>query len=212
MHEIFFSASMPKVGRGAYHETANPFLIQSAVREFVIAVIRQYKIVLGGHPTITPMIWNICKDLNVDYRSHVTLYQSRYFEGNFPEENKFFPDVHFTEAVPGDMQKSVLIMREAMLSRPNLVAAVFVGGMEGVEMEYEMFARMHPDGMILPIRATGGAARLLEPKLSRGGTIGLDGIDFASIFHTYLTVPRLDLEDDSKYLTESRDDLLKPTM
>jgi hypothetical protein len=41
MSAIFLSASVPLVGRGSYHETANPFLIQCAVRELVITVIRQ---------------------------------------------------------------------------------------------------------------------------------------------------------------------------
>ena len=35
MSAIFLSASVPILGRGTYHETADPFLIQSAVREFV---------------------------------------------------------------------------------------------------------------------------------------------------------------------------------
>lgn len=65
MSAIFLSASVPLVGRGSYHETANPFLIQCAVRELVIAVIRQHKIVWGGHPAITPMIWSICEDLGL---------------------------------------------------------------------------------------------------------------------------------------------------
>ena len=90
MSAIFLSASVPLVGRGSYHETANPFLIQCAVRELVIAVIRQHKIVWGGHPAITPMIWSICEDLGVDYTQSVVLYQSKFFEDRYPEENKRF--------------------------------------------------------------------------------------------------------------------------
>ena len=40
MSAIFLSASVPLVGRGNYHETADPFLIQCAVRELVMAVIQ----------------------------------------------------------------------------------------------------------------------------------------------------------------------------
>ena len=43
MDAIFLSASVPVPGRGHYHETANPFLIQCAVRELVISVIRTSK-------------------------------------------------------------------------------------------------------------------------------------------------------------------------
>jgi len=87
MNSLFLSASVPSIDRGTYHETANPFLIQWAVRELVIAAIRKWKIVWGGHPAITPMIWSICEDLKVDYSRSVVLYQSRFFEGQFPEEN-----------------------------------------------------------------------------------------------------------------------------
>jgi hypothetical protein len=44
MNAIFLSASVPLVGRGNYHETADPFLIQCAVRELVTAVITQSQI------------------------------------------------------------------------------------------------------------------------------------------------------------------------
>ncbi|MDN2606124.1 hypothetical protein OB917_23310 [Klebsiella variicola] len=50
MDSIFLSASVPVNGRGDYYETADPFLIQCAVREFAIAVVRKMKIVWGGAP------------------------------------------------------------------------------------------------------------------------------------------------------------------
>ena len=90
MSAIFLSASVPVIGRAHYHETANPFLIQCAVRELVVAVIRTHRIVWGGHPSITPMIWSICEDLQIDYTQAVVLYQSRFFADRFPEENQRF--------------------------------------------------------------------------------------------------------------------------
>ena len=87
MSAIFLSASVPLTTRGTYHETANPFLIQCAVRELVIVALQQHKIVWGGHPAITPMIWSICEDLNIDYSEAVILYQSRFFEDYFPVFN-----------------------------------------------------------------------------------------------------------------------------
>ena len=112
MSAIFLSASVPLVGRGTYHETANPFLIQCAVRELAMAVIRRHKIVWGGHPAITPMIWTICEDLGVDYSQSVILYQSKFFEDRYPEENKHFQNVVYTEAIPNDRGASLLTMRE----------------------------------------------------------------------------------------------------
>lgn len=184
MNSIFLSASVPIVGRGDYYKTANPFLIQCAVRELVTAVIRHHKIVWGGHPSITPMIWSICEDLNVDYSENVVLYQSRHFEDRFPEENERFNNVIFTDDVPGDQKASLLLMRGTMLSREDLDAAVFIGGMEGVEDEYELFRQFHPNEKVLPVAAPGGAARLLAERLGCNDEAELHDIDFARLFHT----------------------------
>jgi len=187
MSEIFLSASVPIVGRGNYHETANPFLIQCAVREFVMAVIRSHKIVWGGHPAITPMIWTICQDLNIDYSSSVILYQSRFFEDRFPEENQHFGNVVFIDAVPEDREASLLLMREAMFSRQDLEAAVFIGGMDGVEAEYDLFRHFHPDGKILPVPATGGAALQLAEKIGSFDKGTLQDVDFGRLFHSVIS-------------------------
>jgi hypothetical protein len=186
MSAIFLSASVPILGRGNYHETADPFLIQCAVREFVMAVIRYQKIVWGGHPAITPMIWTICQDLDVDYSNSVVLYQSRFFEDRFPEENNNFGNVVFVDAVPEDREASLLLMREAMLSRQELKAAVFIGGMEGVEAEYDLFKRFHPDGKILPVPATGGAALQLAERIGGFDEAALRDVDFAHLYYNEL--------------------------
>ena len=188
MSAIFLSASVPLVGRGTYHETANPFLIQCAVREFVMAVIRRHKIVWGGHPAITPMIWTICEDLGVDYSQSVILYQSKFFEDRYPEENKHFQNVVYTEAIPNDRGASLLTMREQMLSREDLVAAVFIGGMEGVEEEHELFRHFHPAARILPVPSPGGAALNLAKERGYFVDGELADVDFARLFHTHLTI------------------------
>lgn len=188
MRAIFLSASVPLTkGRGDYYKTANPFLIQCAVRELVISVIRHRKIIWGGHPSITPMIWSICEDLNVDYSENVVLYQSRYFEDRFPEENAHFGNVIFTDDVPGNREASLLLMRKEMLSRDDLDAAVFIGGMEGVEDEYRLFHDYHPNAKALPVAAPGGAALLLAEKLALYDDTEMRDIDFARLFHTHLS-------------------------
>lgn len=186
MGAIFLSASVPLVGRGNYHETADPFLIQCAVRELVMAVIKTQQIVWGGHPAITPMIWSICEDLGVDYAKSVVLYQSRFFEDRFPDENKNFGNVVFVDAVPADRDASLLRMREAMLSRSDLTAAVFIGGMEGVEAEFELFERFHPDAKTLAVAAPGGAARQLAERIGVSSESALFSVDFAYLFHSEL--------------------------
>jgi hypothetical protein len=187
MGAIFLSASVPVAGRGHYHETANPFLIQCAVRELVISVVRTHRIVWGGHPSITPMIWSICEDLDVDYANSVVLYQSRFFQDRFPEENARFDNVVFTDAVGGDREASLALMRETMLAREDLVAAVFIGGMEGVEAELAIFQQFHPHGPVVPVASPGGAARDIAARIA-GGKLGeIEDVDFARLFHRALT-------------------------
>lgn len=185
MGAIFLSACIPVTNRGTYHETANPFLIQCAVRELVIAVIRQHKIIWGGHPAITPMLWSICEDLGVDYADAVVLYQSQFFEDVYPEENHKFRNVIYTDAVSENREASLLHMRKQMLSREDLTGAVFIGGMEGVETEHEIFKYYHPHASVLPVPSPGGAALTLALDHGYGTHMDLDDIDFARLFHTH---------------------------
>jgi hypothetical protein len=187
MSAIFLSASIPVKGRSNYYETADPFLIQFAVRELVTSVIRQRQIVWGGHPAITPMILAICQDLDVDYSNVVVLYQSRFFEAQFPQENRHFDNTILVDAVSGDREMSLLRMREEMLSRQDLRAAVFIGGMEGVGAEYEIFTRFHSGAKVLPVAATGGAARQLAMQIGNPDEASLENVDFARLFHTELS-------------------------
>ncbi|NPU92121.1 MAG: hypothetical protein HPY82_09440 [Gammaproteobacteria bacterium] len=187
MGSIFLSASVPAVNRGTYHLTANPFLIQCAVRELVIEVVRQHKIVWGGHPAITPMIWTICEDLGLDYSKSVILYQSNFFSDRFPEENQRFKNVIFTDAVASDQDASLDLMRNNMLSRDDLVAAVFIGGMEGIEIEYDMFVERHPKAIVLPVPAPGGASLELAKRLAIFKDDELHDIDFARLFRSRLS-------------------------
>lgn len=189
MDSIFLSASVPVAGRGEYYETADPFLIQCAVRELAIAVVRSMKIVWGGHPAITPMIWSICEDLGVDYSRSVVLYQSRFFEGRYPEENERFDNVIYTDVVPDDLCGSLRLMRQEMLSRSDLVGAVFIGGMDGVKVEHELFKQFHPEAIILPVAAPGGAALSLARDHSYFVGESLEDVDFASLFDRYLSKP-----------------------
>lgn len=185
MSAIFLSASIPILGRGDYYETADPFLIQIAVREFVLAVIRDKRIVWGGHPAITPMIWTICQDLNISYANSVILYQSRFFEDHYPQENQFFNNVIYVDDVYGDRAASLLAMRKAMLSRNDLEAAVFIGGMEGVEIEYEIFKQFHPTAKVIPVSSSGGAALKLAQRLGYCDEESIIDVDFAKLFRSF---------------------------
>lgn len=190
MSDIFLSASVPIEGRGNYFETADPFLIQCAVRELFIAVIKENRIIWGGHPAITPMVLAICEDLGVDYSKAVILYQSMFFKDYFPEENKHFCNIVYVESVREDRDASLDLMRRKMLSRDDLSAAVFIGGMEGVEIEYEIFNECHPKAKILPLIAPGGAARHLAERLELTQEDDLSGVNFARLFNKELVLNR----------------------
>ena len=188
MKAIFLSASVPVKGRGNYYLTAKPELIELAVRELVCAVIRERILVWGGHPAITPMVWAICDSLNVEYSQSVILYQSNFFQDRFPEETSHFKNVVFVDAVKDDLETSLLNMRTQMLSRDDLEAAVFIGGMDGVEKEFDIFSQYHPKGKVLPVPATGGAALELARRL-RTPKDRLDDVDFAGLFQSQLLPP-----------------------
>lgn len=198
MSAIFLSASVPIEGRGDYYKSADPFLIQFAVRELVTAVIKHQQIVWGGHPSITPMIQIICQDLNSDYLNSVILYQSKFFQEQFPQENSDFDNVMLIDAVPGDRDRSLLRMREEMLRRPDLKAAVFIGGMEGVEIEYEMFKKYHPEAKVLPVAAPGGAALELAKRLYPSDEEALKDVDFVRLFYTELKELIIEAKNEEK--------------
>ena len=191
MNAIFLSASVPLPGRGRYYKTAAPFLIQMAVRELLTLALGRRRIVWGGHPAITPMIWSVCEDLGLRYSDAVVLYQSRFFEDTFPKENAHFANVHFVDSVQSDRTLSLQAMRSAMLSRDDLDAAVFIGGMEGILEEYELFAELHPKSKIIPVPATGGAARDLALRLKLPEA-EQDTIDFAELFWRTLEISPLE--------------------
>jgi len=48
MEAVFLSASVPVKGRGVFYKDADPFLIQLAVREFLMASLGRRLIVWGG--------------------------------------------------------------------------------------------------------------------------------------------------------------------
>lgn len=184
MNEIFLSASIPERGRGDFDETADPFLVQFAVRELIAVCLGRRRIVWGGHPSITPMVHAVCRDFGVEFEAPVVLYQSTYFRERFPEDNRYFQTI-LVEGIKDDLSGSLKLLRQAMLSRP-LEAAVFIGGMEGILDEFDLFRRLHGSGACaVALSAPGGAARQLANKY---GKADLDRIDFARLFHERLGI------------------------
>jgi len=156
---VFLSASVPLPSRNReYFDTADVIAIRDAVRALTMVIIEQQgQLVFGGHPAITPMIrLQIAQSAN-HVGERVVMFQSRFFQREFPTDNAAFEHVELVDAVPNDRASSLRRMREAMLTG-RFDAGVFIGGMEGVEEEYGMFLRLQPAVPVFPIASTGAAA------------------------------------------------------
>ena len=160
MKNIFLSASIPLPERDEkYIGTADIIAIRDAVIALTTVVLPHHRLIWGGHPSITPLIYYVMERLNLNIQEHITLYQSRFFEKYFPEDNNKFENIVFTDVVDNDREKSLLYMRHKMLDESEFSAGIFIGGMEGVEEEYDMFIEKHPKALALPIASTGAAAK-----------------------------------------------------
>lgn len=165
LKNIFLSASIPfKERHEKYYSTADIIAIRDSVIALASLVIPKYRLVWGGHPSITPMIYYVLEKFEIDIQSHVKLYQSKYFEKIFPIENKEFETVEVTEDL-GELQSSLCLMREKMLGDNEFEAGVFIGGMEGIEDEYKLFKKLNPKAILLPIASTGAAAKIIYDTL-----------------------------------------------
>ena len=160
MKNIFLSASIPLPERDEkYIGTADIIAIRDAVIALTTVVLPHHRLIWRGHPSITPLIYYVMERLNLNIQEHITLYQSRFFEKYFPEDNNKFENIVFTDVVDNDREKSLLYMRHKMLDESEFSAGIFIGGMEGVEEEYDMFIEKHPKALALPIASTGAAAK-----------------------------------------------------
>lgn len=176
MKSIFLSASIPLPDRDArYYETADVMAIRDAVLALVeVCLTHKINITWGGHPAITPLVYQAInqfknQDDSTDYhdldktiiKKYVTIYQSEYYKDNFPEDNEFFDNIK-PIAAGKDKESSEYKMRLEMLKpKQDFIAAVFIGGMEGVQKEYKLFKENYPDLPCFPIASTGAASKMI---------------------------------------------------
>lgn len=187
---IFLSASVPLPERDKeYIESADIIAIRDAVVALATVVLPHHRIVWGGHPSITPLIYYVMSKLNLNIQNHVTIYQSKIFQKLFPLDNNRFENVILTDILEDDREKSLLHMRQRMLSEYNFSAAVFIGGMEGIVDEYKMFNEMHPNAYILPVASTGAATKILYDSIfpdERKNERFVKDYGYMSLFQKYL--------------------------
>lgn len=161
MNNIFLSASIPSPERDRkYYDTADIVAIRDAVRALATVVIPKAHLIWGGHPSITPLIRFVMETMNSNLKEHVTLYQSLYFEDKFPKDNFAFENIELTRKTT-DLKESLAIMRQKLMEDNKFDVGIFIGGMEGINDEYEMFIHYHPNAFVLPIASTGAASRIL---------------------------------------------------
>lgn len=161
LKNIFLSASIPLKERDPkYFDSADVIAIRDSVIALATVVLPNHRLIWGGHPSITPIIYHIVQRLCLNTQEHITLYQSLFFEKHFPEDNNKFENVILTEN-KFEKDASLLLMRRRMLTENSFVAGIFIGGMEGIEDEYKLFRELHPKAFVLPISSTGAASQIV---------------------------------------------------
>ncbi|WP_223834250.1 SLOG domain-containing protein [Spirosoma profusum] len=158
---IFLSASVPDPRRNAiYYQTADVTAIREAVIALATFILPKTTLIWGGHPAITPMIRAVAESIGINVQERIILYQSLFFKANFPKDNKSFAKIRRIPQLETESE-SLAIMRQKMFSEHSYAAAVFIGGMEGVEVEFNLFRQFHPHALALPLATTGAAAKIL---------------------------------------------------
>jgi hypothetical protein len=186
---IFLSASVPYRRPERYR--AEPLVIREAIRALVAVVVPDRVLVFGGHPAISPMVWDMANNLKA--ADHVYIYQSEKYEKFIPKEAGYFENLVWTAGVPKDpptapgdpdgpfdRDQSLTRMRKEMIESrpldpsegkpyPPYVAGFFIGGMEGVDgEEWTLFRRAYPRTPAYPVASTEGAARHLWYRVFEG--------------------------------------------
>ena len=148
--------------------------------------------IFGGHPSISPLVAMVAteykinmeienKGRNVKGRRAISIFQSRAFEKIIPDETTSLFDLGYSEIIWTEAEanekfdpanpaganeqckNSLLRMRQQMMA-DEVDALVCIGGMEGVEDEFELFSRVKPGKPIFILQSTGGASKILAER------------------------------------------------
>jgi hypothetical protein len=145
-------------------------------------------LVFGGHPTISPLVALVVREyvtprVAESFQSgtegerlgpRVEIYQSEAYREQISEATQRLKRqpgvaVHWVEAIGGEVadpdvrdqpqaKQSLRRMRLEMVKRPDLLAMVCIGGMEGVEEEAHLFHEYQARHPVFALESTGGAA------------------------------------------------------
>lgn len=169
---VFLSASIPDPNR--WTGRFDPFGIADAVVATARSVFtRRAMILTAAHPTVAPLILQVADDFPGESGGPmVILYQSKLFEAVIPPAttemmSRDYVEVVWTPAAegdapePGNWTESLKAMRTAMMTDVPIVAAIFIGGMEGIIDEYERVGETHPSAARIALGRPGGEAASL---------------------------------------------------
>lgn len=161
---ILLSASYPAGERGDAvrpYDTADIAMAAAIVVEGALRSPRP--LIFGGHPTISPIVLTVAQARSAGDRVHV--FQSEHYRDSITDEvwrliEEEHAHLHWTPDT-GDRNSSLDLMRDRMLEQP-ILAAFFVGGMEGIADEAALLDRRQPDAVQFFFHRPGGmAARVL---------------------------------------------------
>jgi len=179
-----------------FFETADPNEITQALVAACRAVLSaEGRIVFGGHPSVTPLVMMVAEEylpqelnarmrLRRENQSRVIAYQSDAFRSYLPDSTRQLGEWGLGElrwtkgggdvpkfsprgtVVAGSADQSLELMRTQMLKETKPIAAIFIGGMEGIHAESELFRSLCKDRPLYFIGGPGGAALELAEKQS----------------------------------------------
>lgn len=195
---IFLSGSIPDPDRweGAF----DPLEITDAVVTFARACLTSnYRIVTAAHPTLAPLLLYVAAEFPPSDEPSIVVYQSLLFGNVLPTETRRFEaegvgQLVWTDAHDGDRPEpgcwdaSLKLMRGRMLRETDPQGAVFVGGMEGIRSEFDMFSTLHHDRPMLAVRRPGGEAATLISSEMQSALLDLDQeLTYPSLWREYFS-------------------------
>lgn len=185
---------------------------QIQIEEAIIGLTRNIfqaggKIIFGGHPSISPLVAMVATEFrlnkeienmrrNEDEEKPIKIFQSEAYSKVFSKETSGlfalgYSNIVWTEAVNGEeydssiqgrpqCEESLALMRRQMMK--GVDALVCIGGMEGVEKEFDMFREIHPGKPVFLLASTGGASKILADRFSGLNSIKvIDAIDYQKL-------------------------------
>lgn len=189
MMRVFLSASVPLPDRHPrFMATADVVAIREAVKALVAEVIPHGLIVFGGHPAITPLMALLLRGMGTEAAHRIILYQSAFFADQFLQAIDAFLEVRVIPPIANSREKSLGEMRKRMIGDTHFDAGVFIGGMEGVLDEFELFQASHEGAECWPIASTGAAAlELFERDRTRYPNSLAHELTYSTLFRQLLS-------------------------